>query len=144
MRCRLSTDRRQQFSFQPVDQTMSFFRSAVLQISAWVMLAFISYATISPISARPSVSTSPTYEHFVAFLVLGTLFALAYPRRLFLVGLIVIGSSFVLEASQLLTPDRHARFADVLEKATGGALGIACATMAVRFLFVKSPPTEPE
>jgi VanZ family protein len=107
------------------------------------MLAFIFYATLTPIEARPTISTSATYEHFAAFLVLGILFALAYPRRPILVGLVVFGTAFLLEASQLLTPDRHARFADFLEKAAGGALGIVGVWIVAQFLAIGTRPSEP-
>ena len=92
-------------------------------IAGWLALAFIAYATLSPIDARP-VLAGPQIEHFAAFAVMGILFGLAYPNRLFLVAAIVVGSAFSLEALQLLTPDRHGRLVDALVKATGGICGI--------------------
>jgi hypothetical protein len=52
------------------------------------------------------------------------LFCLAYPRQTLLVCLVVIGSAVLLGVAQLLTPDRHGRVLDAVEKIAGGALGI--------------------
>jgi VanZ family protein len=53
------------------------------------------------------------------------LFCVAYPRRIVFVCLVVLGSAALLELAQLLTPDRHARLADAIEKIAGGGVGIA-------------------
>jgi VanZ family protein len=92
-------------------------------ILGWAALAFIAYATLSPIDARP-VLAGPQFEHFAAFALMGLAFGLAYPKRGFFVVAIVVGSAFTLEALQLLTPDRHGRLLDALVKAAGGICGI--------------------
>jgi len=63
-------------------------------------------------------------EHLAAFAVFGALFCLAYPRRIATVLILVIGSAVLLEVLQLLTPDRHARTLDALQKIAGGAAGV--------------------
>lgn len=95
----------------------------VSAIAGWLALTFIVFATLSPIDNRPVVA-GPQFEHFAAFAVVGLAFALAYPRRIFLVGAITLVSAFGLEALQLLTPDRHARLLDALVKAAGGVFGM--------------------
>ena len=92
-------------------------------IAGWLALAFIVYATLSPIDDRPVIA-SAHLEHFAAFGLVGLAFALAYPNRLLVIAAIVVGSAFGLEALQLLTPDRHGRAIDALVKAAGGACGI--------------------
>jgi len=49
-----------------------------IAIAAWALLAFIAFATISPI--RPTLPISSSFERLAAFAVLGALFCLAYPR----------------------------------------------------------------
>jgi VanZ family protein len=93
-------------------------------VAGWLALAFIVYATLSPIDDRPVVA-SAHLEHFIAFGLVGLAFALAYPNRLLLIVAVVVGSAFGLEAMQLLTPDRHGRVVDALIKATGGVCGIS-------------------
>ena len=99
----------------------------LINVAAWGLLAFIAYATISPIQARPTLPTSTSFEHFAAFALVGGLFGLAYPRQAALACLIVFGSAVLLELLQLLTPDRHGRVPDAIEKIAGGAVGIAAA-----------------
>jgi VanZ family protein len=102
-------------------------------VAGWLALAFIVYATLSPIDARPVVA-GLQLEHFAAFALLGLAFGLAYPHRLPLVLAIVLGSAIGLEALQLLTPDRHGRVLDAFVKAVGGVCGIG-AGQATGFLL---------
>ena len=92
--------------------------------AAWALLAFIVFATISPIRDRPTVFSSPSPERIAAYLALGALLCLAYPRHIVLVCLVVLGSAVLLEIAQLFTPGRHGRLSDAMVKMTGGALGI--------------------
>ena len=96
----------------------------ITAIAAWALLAFVAFATISPIRDRPTLATSSSLEHLAAFAALGILFSVAYRKQFALVCLIVIGSAVLLEYAQLLTPDRHGRVEDALEKIAGGAAGI--------------------
>jgi hypothetical protein len=62
-----------------------------------------------------------------------SLFYLAYPRRIFLVCLMVLGGTMLLEYLQTLTPDRHGTLFDASEKIAGGVLGICAARVALNF-----------
>jgi VanZ family protein len=106
----------------------------VISPAAWLLLVFIMYATLSPLSSRPSLVVTETatwvaIERFGAYGLLGLLFGLAYARRLTLVVLVVVGSAIGLELLQLFIADRDARFIDVVEKLTGGIAGIGAAQM---------------
>ena len=115
----------------------------IANIAGWLTLAFIVYATLSPIEARPGLTT-PHLEHFAAFALMGFAFALAYPGRVLLVVAIVVGAAVGLEMLQVLTPDRHARVADALVKALGGVCGISFGQL-VSFLwrFKSARPDSP-
>src|SRR5205085_3508899 len=63
-------------------------------------------------------------EHFAAFAIVGALFCFASPRHIALVCLVLFGSALLLEFMQLLTPDRHGRIHDAIEKMTGGSAGL--------------------
>jgi VanZ family protein len=106
-------------------------------IAGWLTLAFIVFATLSPIGGRPALA-SPHLEHFAAFALMGLAFGLAYPNRLVLVVAIVVGAAIGLEALQLLTPDRHGRAADALVKAIGGICGISVGQLASFLSRLKS------
>jgi VanZ family protein len=108
-------------------QVVAYLPAMIQKVSiaaGWLALAFIVYATLSPIQDRPVVA-GPQLEHFAAFALMGLAFALAYPNRILLVVAIVVGTAFGLEALQLLTPDRHGRVLDALVKAAGGVCGIS-------------------
>lgn len=96
----------------------------LITVAAWALLAFIVYATISPIQDRPTLPTSASLERLAAFAVLGALFSLAYSRQFVPVCLLILGSAVLLEFAQLLTSDRHGRVQDAIEKIAGGALGM--------------------
>ncbi|HZS53026.1 MAG TPA: hypothetical protein VFA65_01380 [Bryobacteraceae bacterium] len=66
----------------------------------------------------------PGYDRILAFMALGAFFTVAYPKRLFLVCSVVLGSAVLLEFAQTLAPDRHARLLDATQKLFGGSLGI--------------------
>jgi VanZ family protein len=106
----------------------------------WLALAFIVFATLSPIADRPTVA-GPHLEHFAAFAVMGLTFGLAYPNRILFVVALVVGTAVGLEALQLLTPDRHARAADAFVKTLGGISGISMGQLAwflLRLKFARS------
>ena len=95
-------------------------------VAAWLSLAFIAYATLSPLNERPEISgLFSHFDHYFGYAVVGGLFALSYPRQSLFVSIIVFGSAIIFELAQLLTPDRHARVVDALRKLIGGVLGIA-------------------
>lgn len=77
--------------------------------------------------------TSTSIEHIAAFAILGSLFCLAYPRQTILVCLIVLGGAITLEILQLVTPDRHARFQDAMQKVAGGSISIMVTRVTVAF-----------
>ena len=107
--------------------------------AGWLALAFIAYATLSPIYDRPVVA-GPQLEHFAAFALMGLAFSLAYPNRVVFVVALVVGSAFGLEALQLVTPDRHGRVLDALMKAAGGACGISAGQLISLLLRTRTGP----
>jgi xanthine/uracil permease len=102
-------------------------------VAGWLALAFIVYATLSPIDDRPVVA-APHFEHFAAFAFVGFAFGLAYPKRLVLIAAVILISAFGLEAMQLLTPDRHGRLIDATIKAVGGLCGIGIGQLGLLVL----------
>jgi hypothetical protein len=105
----------------------------LVTVVAWTLLAFVAYATISPIQDRPTLLTSASVERLAAFVALGALFCVAYPRHVVFVCLVVLGSAVLLEYLQLLTPDRHAHFQDAIYKMAGGAGGIVAGRSVLYF-----------
>jgi VanZ family protein len=121
----------------------------VVSAAAWLSLALIAYATLSPFSDRPEIDaegffqTFANLDRYVAFAVAGGLFGLAYPRQLSFVCVVVFASAVLLELAQMLTPDRHARVADALQKTIGGAIGIAFARLIISLGGIGLPTSKP-
>jgi VanZ family protein len=108
--------------------------------AAWASLTFIIYATLSSIGARPQMTSHESalvvfLERFGAYAVIGFLFYIAYPGRIALVCLLVLGTAMLLEFLQLFVPDRDARVSDALVKMAGGVTGI----LAARALLTLRP-----
>ena len=103
----------------------------IIAAAAWATLAFIAFATLSPLGSRPEIGDA-NLERFAAFALTGLLMAFAYPRHLSSVAIFVVGVAIVLEGLQLVTPDRHARFADTVVKAAGGTTGVVVAFIVLR------------
>jgi hypothetical protein len=99
--------------------------TTALRLAAWLLLAGLVFVTLSPVDLRP-ISPLPTQiERAIALTIVGFVFALAYPRRLVLVAVIVLGATIGLEVLQLVTPSRHGRWPDVAVKLLGGSVGLA-------------------
>lgn len=107
----------------------------IFTAAAWAILAFIVFVTLSPIGLRPHFE-NVSVERFGAFAVVGLLFGLAYPKRLWLVLCLVAGTAVALEALQHLTPDRHGHVSDAIVKIVGGVAGVGAAWLAIRALAV--------
>jgi VanZ family protein len=105
----------------------------ILATAGWLVLAYITFATLSPIALRPEI-TNANFERFCAFAVVGFLFGLAYPRRFLLVIEITVGSAILLEALQIFVPGRHGRAQDALVKVAGGIAGILISKLASHLL----------
>jgi len=104
----------------------------LLPALAWLLLAAIAFVTLAPIGFRPNTGYSPTIERFLAFGAVGFLFALAYPRRLWLIVVIVVGAAVGFEALQLVSASRHGRLFDLAVKLAGGGAGIAAGVVVDR------------
>ena len=108
----------------------------ILKIIAWLSLTAIAIATIGPITMRPESGTSPDWERFAAFALVGFLFSFAYRKRLMLALLILLASALGLEILQLVVPGRHGHVSDLLVKVTGAMLGVIVAVAMGRTLRI--------
>ncbi|MEO7221041.1 MAG: hypothetical protein ABIY37_01070 [Devosia sp.] len=96
-----------------------------LRVLAWLLLAGLVFVTLSPINLRPNLPLPAQVERAIAVMLVGFVFALAYPRRFALVAAIILGATALLELLQLVTPSRHGGWAEVTVKLLGGSMGLA-------------------
>lgn len=106
--------------------------TTLLRALACLLLAGLVFVTLSPINLRP-ISPLPTQlERALALTLIGFMFAVAYPRHLLLVALVVLGATVALELLQLLAPSRHGRWVDAAVKLIGGSVGLVAGWLANR------------
>ena len=115
-------------------------RYRLIAVAAWACLAFIVFATLSPLDLRPTLTMREPkiiviFEHLAAFALLGVLFFISYPERAAFVCVVVFGAAILLELAQIVIPDRDARILDAIEKLAGGGFGIGLG----RWMFTKLP-----
>lgn len=103
-----------------------------IRFLAWLALLGTAIATLSPIGLRPHLPAAADLERILAFLVVGFLFALAYPRAIWLAAAVVLFGVVGLEWLQEVRPDRHGRIEDATLKAAGACLGLGCGWIAAQ------------
>ena len=118
----------------PSTSVMSPAFRRLVRLAAWGSLAFVALVTVAPLGWRPVSGYSPQLERLVAFFVVGSLFAAAYPRHIILAAAVVLGAAVLLELLQLLSPSRYGRLFDASVKIAGGAFGLALGFMASRWM----------
>src|SRR5258705_2597865 len=99
----------------------------IARIAAWLLVAAIVVMTLGPPTVRPVSGFNRSLEHVAGFALLGLAFALAYPSRRGLLGLIGVAVAALMETLQLAVPGRHAYFSDFVVHAPGGC---ACLVVA--------------
>lgn len=97
------------------------------RITAWTVFAAIVFVTVSPIEMRPGDIFSVDIDRALAFGLLSSVFLIAYPRQVLLVGSLVTLSAGGIELLQALSPTRHARVDDAIIKGIGAVGGIMLA-----------------
>jgi VanZ family protein len=103
--------------------------TTVLRLIAWLLAAAVTFATVGPARFRPHFAITHDGEHALAFVLVGFVFSLAYPRhRLPSAGVAVVLIG-MLELLQRLVPGRHARLEDFIVDALAALAGFAIAAI---------------
>ncbi|WFP74966.1 VanZ family protein [Mesorhizobium sp. WSM4906] len=97
---------------------------SISRLAALVLLAAITFATLSPIQMRPHLGDA-NVERALAYILFGLALTFGFPSRLVQTMLFVCAVAGVLELLQVIDPGRHARLQDGLLKAAAGLIGIA-------------------
>jgi len=85
------------------------------------LVAAIVFASLAPVGWQMRLGLHWLVEHFLVYIALTTLLCLAWPRPMIVAG-VLVPLAILLEAAQLLTPDRTADLATALSAASGIAL----------------------
>ena len=109
-------------------------RAALVRLVAWLLAAAVTFVTLGPEEVRPHPVLGQRGDHAVAFLLVGLLFARAYPERRWTVSAVAVALIGVLEIMQLWMPGRHARFEDFVVDALSACVGFALSAAADRMI----------
>ena len=101
-----------------------------IRLLGWLLLVALAFVTLCPIGLRPVSGGPVSLERAAAYAVLALVFSIGYPRRSLLVLALTFAAAGVLEAAQMLQPDRHGRMPDFCIKAAGCCAGWAMAYVA--------------
>jgi len=99
----------------------------ILRFFAWLLAAAVAFATLGPPRYRPHSHLGQDGEHALAFVLIGLVFGLAYPRRWLLKSAIAVALCGVIEILQFWAPGRHARLEDFAVDALAACAGLAAA-----------------
>ncbi|MCP8895769.1 VanZ family protein [Shinella daejeonensis] len=105
-----------------------------IRILAWLVLAGILFATVSPIGLRPPVTLSVNADRALAFAGMSFLFVLAYPRAALRVCVAMLAGVAAFELLQYLSPTRHPGMIDALAKMGGVIAGGLAGVLFLRLL----------
>jgi VanZ family protein len=101
---------------------------------AWFWIFAIIILSVVPASERPVTGTGQWLEHFTAFVLVGSTFAIAHRlslMRLFIMAFLFCGG---IELLQVPLPTRHARVSDFVIDCFGSWFGIGLIWIGGEFL----------
>jgi hypothetical protein len=75
--------------------------STITRTIAWLLLAVLSFLTLSPPALRPDTGVERHMEHYLAFALVGLMFSLGYPGRRLAMAVIGVAIVAALETLQL-------------------------------------------
>jgi len=99
---------------------------SLTRMAAWVAVLAIIIISVVPGSMRPHIFGNDSAEHFVAYLIVGGLFAFGYqgPMPLLFRGLLLAICAGSLEFVQLWVPTRRASVGEFAVGAIGAWVGL--------------------
>jgi len=84
----------------------------LVRLSAWLLAAAVTFATLGPPRYRPHAHLGQDGEHALAFILVGLAFGLAYTGNRLRTAAIAVIATGMLELLQFYAPGRHARLGD--------------------------------
>jgi len=105
----------------------------MVRLSAWLLAAAVTFATLGPPRYRPHAHLGQDGEHALAFILVGLAFGLAYREQRLLAAAVAVVLTGALELAQLWVPGRHARLEDFIVDALTACVGFVAAALLDRF-----------
>lgn len=104
-----------------------------LRLAGWAAIVAIAVVSLVPGQLRPHVLSANTSEHFLAYLAVGALLAVAYQGHAsaILIGLCLMAYAALLEIGQLFVPERGASVVHFAWSSFGAWCGVALACFGI-------------
>jgi hypothetical protein len=102
----------------------------LFRLTAAFVLGVISFSTLAPIELRPHLMEANS-ERFSAYLLLGWMVTLGFPRAPGVISFAVVPVPIGLELMQLVDSSRHGQILDAALKVSGGLVGVLLATLVM-------------
>jgi len=106
----------------------------LVRLSAWLLAAAVTFATLGPPRYRPHAHLGQDGEHALAFVLIGLAFGLAYRQHRLPAAAIAIVLTGALELAQIWVPGRHGRLEDFIVDAFTACAGFVAAALLDRFV----------
>jgi VanZ family protein len=104
-----------------------------MRVSSFAVICFLVYVHLGPAKWQPPrTGLGWQWDHFLGYFAATSIIWLAWPKRPFVVGGLMMVTSAVLEALQVFTPDRHADFYAAVYGACGALALTLLAVLLIR------------
>jgi VanZ family protein len=110
------------------------------RLGAGATVLIITLLSVVPGNMRPHILGNDRFEHFVAYLLVGSLWAIGRPSKLLSSGMLLAIGAGTLEFAQLWIPGRTSSTGDFATSAIGAWTGLL-AIIAIRWAYKRSPPS---
>src|SRR3954453_12676172 len=110
----------------------------VVQVAAWLCVVLTAYLSLIPSAVEVRTEMPGQLEHVMAYFGTSLLFALGYPRKLWLIVLGLVAYASLLEGLQSFSPGRTPSLLDASASWLGVVLGVAAVSLSGRWF--KSRP----
>jgi VanZ family protein len=108
---------------------------------AWVGILAIITLSVVAAADRPVTGAGQSLEHFTAFAIVGSAFAMGYRFPLMPLMFLAVLFCAGIELLQVPLPTRHARVSDFFVDVVGACFAILCVFVTRQILSATAPST---
>jgi VanZ family protein len=95
-----------------------------MRVGSWFCVILLAFLSLLPSNLELRTGAPGELEHLIAYFVAAVLFGLSYPPKRILVAVTLVVIAGFLEALQVFSPGRTARFLDLGVSGAGAVLGL--------------------
>ncbi len=96
----------------------------IMRVGSWFCVILLAFLSLLPSNLELRTGAPGELEHLIGYFVAAVLFGLSYPPKRILVAVTLVVIAGFLEALQVFSPGRTARFLDLGVSGAGAVLGL--------------------